>query len=70
MKTYKVVVTWEVYGEIEVKAKNLQEACDKANFDTNIPLPEANYVNGSFKVDRKMSKYLNEGLIDKPKHMV
>jgi len=62
MKTYKVAVTWEVCGEIKTEAKNLQDACHKVEADNEIPLPEGDYVDGSFRIDREMSKYLNEGL--------
>ena len=62
MKTYKVAVTWEVCGEIKIEAKDLQDACHKVEADNDIPLPESDYVDGSFRIDREMSKYLNEGL--------
>lgn len=60
--TYKIAVTWEVFGEVEIKASSLEKALDKAEEDDEIPLPEANYVDGSFKIDREMSKHLNKGL--------
>jgi len=69
MKTYKIAATWEVCGEIEVEANSLKKALDKAEKDDEISLPEANYVDGSFRIDREMSKYLNEGLPDKPENM-
>lgn len=60
METYKISVTWESFGEAEIEAENLEEALDKAEADVDeIPLPRANYVDGSFKIDRDMSKYLN-----------
>lgn len=64
MKTYKVVVVWEVCGEIEVRANNLQKACNKVEADNNIALPKGNYVDESVRVDREMSEYLNKGLFD------
>jgi len=59
MKTYKISCTWEVFGEAEVDADSLKEALDIAEADDDLPLPEANYVDGSFKIDREMSAYLN-----------
>jgi len=70
MKTYKVAVTWEVCGEIEIKANSLSEALKKAKADDTIPLPEGNYVDGSFEINDEMSEYLNEGLLDKPTNMM
>jgi len=62
MKTYKISCTWEVFGELEIEASTLKAALKKAKADYTIPLPKANYVDGSFKIDEEMSKYLNEGL--------
>ena len=60
MKTYKVACTWEVCGEAEIKANSLKEALDIAEADLDsVPLPEANYIDGSFTIDRGMSEYLN-----------
>jgi len=70
MKTYKIAVTWEVCGEIEIKANSLSEALKKAKADDTIPLPEGSYVDGSFEINDEMSEYLNEGLLDKPTNMM
>ena len=60
MKTYKISCTWQVFGEAEIEADSLEEALDKAEADLDaIPLPEANCIDGSFTIDRDMSKYLN-----------
>lgn len=50
-KTYRIPVTWQMYGHITVEAENLEEAIEKAE-DTNTPLPEGSYVEGSYEVDR------------------
>jgi len=60
-KTYKIACTWEVCGEAEVEANSLKEALDKVEEDDDLPLPEANYIDGSFRIDREMSKHLNKG---------
>jgi len=70
MKTYKISCTWEVFGELEVVANSFKAALKKARKDDTIPLPKGNYIDGSFKIDDEMSKYLNEGLIDRPSNML
>jgi len=62
MKTYKISCTWEVFGELEIEASTLKAALKKAKADDDISLPEGSYVDGSFRIDEEMSKYLNEGL--------
>ena len=62
MKTYKISCTWEVCGELEIDASSFKAALKKAKADDDIPLPKGDYVDGSFKIDDEMSKYLNEGL--------
>lgn len=49
-KKYKVAVTWEMCGYVEVEAKNLQDAMDKVMENPDdYPLPnKAEYVDGSF----------------------
>ena len=49
---YKVGVSWQVYGFDEVEADSIEEAYDIAN-DGERSLPtDADYVEGSFEVDR------------------
>ena len=52
MKTWKVPVTWEVCGFVEIEAKTLEEAIELAKDDEGvIPLPEeSDYVDGSWRV--------------------
>lgn len=50
-KTYRIPVAWQMYGHITVEAENLEDAIEQAE-DTNTPLPEGSYVQGSFEVDR------------------
>ena len=71
MKTYKISCTWEVCGEARIEANSLIEALDKAEADLDsIPLPEANYIDGSFTIDREMSEHLNNVHILKPTFFV
>lgn len=54
-KTFSVAVTWEVWGRIEVEAKDKDELMQKLkdrDFVENLPLsPELNYVDDSYKID-------------------
>lgn len=66
MKNYKIAVTWEVCGEIKMKANSLKEAIAKAETESDeIKLPEASYVDGSFRVDHGMSEWVNQSLEEK-----
>jgi len=51
-KTWKVPVTWEVCGEVDIEANSLEEAVEifKEKMD-EVPLPsESYYVDGSFRL--------------------
>jgi hypothetical protein len=50
MKTYKIPVSWEVCGSLEVSADSLDEAIRIAEEDET-PLPEGGYVYCSFNID-------------------
>ena len=52
MKTWKIPVTWEACGFVEIEAKTLEEAIEIARDDEEvIPLPEeSDYVDGSWRV--------------------
>lgn len=50
MAIYKIPVSWEVGGFVEVEAKNVEDAISK--IDDHTPLPEnGTYIDGSFRVD-------------------
>lgn len=61
-RQYRISVEWASYGTIYVEAKNLKEAMKIAEEDDSIELPEANYIDGTFKVndDITLQKALNE----------
>lgn len=61
MKTFIIPVEWACYGEVEIEAKNLKEAIEKAK-DENISLPEGNYIEDSWRVneDEALIEALNE----------
>lgn len=49
-KWYKIPVTWESYGIIEVEAESLEQAIEEFDREEeNYDLPDAQYVDGSFK---------------------
>lgn len=60
-KIYKIPVSWEVCGEIIIKADNLQEAinyCYSSAFE--VCNQESFYIDGSFKVDNEDGQILEE----------
>lgn len=58
MKMWKIPVTWEMCGIVEIEAKTLQEAMDCAKDDEEeIPLPDDSiYVDGSWKLSYNSSE--------------
>ena len=49
-KIYKIPVSWEVYGAIEVEADSIEEAVNKFDeHEDEYSLPEGDYIDGSFK---------------------
>lgn len=51
MKYYKVPVTWEMYGVVEIEADSAEEAIEIARDDQGIlPLPEGYYVDDSWRL--------------------
>jgi len=61
-KIYKIPVTWEVYGTVEIEADSLDEAIEIALIDPSIPLPkESDYVDDSWTVgDREVAEIINK----------
>ena len=51
MATFKIPVSWEVFGVVNVEADSLDEAIAKFDDDMdNIPLPQdGTYIDSSFK---------------------
>lgn len=63
---YRVPCSWESYGIMYVEADSAEEAKDKAINEE--PLPDAEYVDGSFVVDEQLFElFLEEdGLLEPP----
>ena len=64
MKTFKIPVEWESYGVVEIEAETIEEAINITKTDNDIPLPEAEYMDGSWKVteDKELIRCVNEPL--------
>jgi len=50
MKLYKIPVEWACFGVVEIEANNIEEAIKMAD-DENVPLPEGDYIDSSWKVN-------------------
>ena len=59
MKTYKIPVSWQVYGTVNIEAENIEEAIELAGGD-EIPLPEGDYIDGSWEVDGELAYDMND----------
>lgn len=47
---YKIPVSWEEYGFVKIEADSLQQAIEIFDRQSDyIPLPEGNYVDGSWR---------------------
>lgn len=47
---YKIPVSWEEYGVVKIEANSLQQAIEIFDRQSDdIPLPEGNYVDGSWR---------------------
>lgn len=74
MKTWKIPVTWEVYGYVEVEAPTLGKAIEIARDDNGeIPLPEGDYIEGSWRVEEDyglIRNVINDGQEDEEEEEV
>ena len=68
MKTWKIPVSWEVVGVVEIQAPTPDQAIEIAKTDDTIKLPDGEYVCGSFDVtvddDDLIRNYYNQGQQD------
>ena len=59
MRTFKIPVTWETYGVMEIEAETIEEAIKLADED-GTPYPSIdNNVDGSLEVNFEMIEHLN-----------
>ena len=59
MAKFAVAVSWEVCGVMDIEAESLDEAIRIAKEDQDLPLPDGDYIDGSFLVDSQMSEEMN-----------
>lgn len=60
MKTWKIPVSWEMSGFVNIEAPSLEKAIGIAATDTTIGLPEGSYLEDSWKVDAEDAEYVRE----------
>ena len=58
-KEFKIACDWAECGEICVEATSLEEAIRIAESDDN-PLPDGEYIDGSFQVNREVTELLQK----------
>jgi len=60
-KTFKIPVSWEMYGYVYVEAEDLEEACSIAEVSETIGIPDnGEYVDCSWRVDWEVAEMFNE----------
>ena len=62
METYEIPCYWQMYGTLEIKAKDLDDAIAIAeSSECNLPA-NRNYVEASFEVDHDALEYERGGV--------
>ncbi len=62
METYEIPCSWQMYGTLEIKAKDLDDAIAIAeSAECNLPT-NRNYVEDSFEVDHDALEYERGGV--------
>ena len=57
MKKYKIPCSWQMYGYMDIKAEDWDEAIEIAHEES---LPLGDYVTDSFEVDHDMIEFARE----------
>ena len=61
MKTYKIPVTWQMFGIMEVEGESLEDALKNSSSPRySLPTHNSAYVEESFKVDFELADIYNE----------
>jgi len=63
MTKFKIPVTWQMYGEIEIEAGDLDGAVEKVELNSDeiiLPVP-GELVEGSIETNFEMVEFLNPG---------
>jgi predicted neutral ceramidase superfamily lipid hydrolase len=59
MKTYKIAVSWTETGIVLIRGNNIESAIKKAERTIDdIPLPEGEYLDESFQINRETTKMI------------
>ena len=64
-KKYKIPVSWQMYGYMDIEAEDWDEAIEIANDDATSLPSNADYVDGSFEVDHDIIEFEREEEADK-----
>ena len=60
METYKIAVSWTETGIVSIRSNNVESAIKKAEKTIgNITLPEGEYLDESFRIDKETTRILN-----------
>lgn len=60
MKKWKIPVSWEMAGLVEIEAHSLEEAISIAENDDSIGLPTGDYIDASWRVDAENVEAIRE----------
>ena len=60
MKKYKIPVSWQMYGYMDIRAEDWDEAIAIAEDDATSLPSNADYVDGSFEVDHDVIEFEKE----------
>lgn len=58
-KRFKIACDWAECGEMYIEANSLEEAIKIAEDDDN-PLPDGEYIDGSFQVNKEVTELLQK----------
>ena len=57
-KEFPIAVDWGMCGVVKIETETIEEAIEIIERDDSVPLPEGDYIDGSFTVNRQMTNYL------------
>ena len=69
-KKYKIPVSWQMYGYMDIEAEDWDEAIEIANDDATSLPSNADYVDGSFEVDHDIIEFEREEAREKIRRKV
>jgi hypothetical protein len=51
MKDFRIPVSWQMYGWVDIKAESLKEAAEILETNSDVGLPDGDYVEDSWEID-------------------